>query len=163
MIRDVALSDAAAICGIYNHYISNTVITFEEVPLSPDQMAARISDVTQSHPWIVYLEGDTLIGYAYAGRWKARSAYKNTVEVSIYLHHLHAGKGIGSRLMAELLSRLRAGGFHAAVGGAALPNDPSVRLQEKFGFKKVAHFPEVGYKFGKWIDVGYWELVLQEH
>lgn len=160
MIRDVCNADAAAISAIYNYYILNTIITFEEVAITEQEMAERISDITQAYPWIVYVEDGAVVGYAYAGKWKARSAYRNTVEVTVYLDHRATGRGIGSKLMAELLARLRTQGHHAAVGGVALPNPPSVRLQEKFGFKQVAHFPEVGYKFGKWIDVGYLELLL---
>jgi L-amino acid N-acyltransferase YncA len=160
MIRDVCLADAAAICAIYNHYVTNTIVTFEEDAVSEGEMATRISDITQAFPWIVYVDGDKVIGYAYAGKWKTRSAYRHTVEITVYLDHGVTGRGLGSELMAELLARLRALGCHAAVGGAALPNPPSIALQEKFGFKQVARFPEVGYKFGKWIDVGYWELML---
>lgn len=160
MIRNASRDDAAAIAAIYNYYIENTTITFEETAMAPQEMAERIAEITQSYPWIVYLESDVVVGYAYAGRWKARSAYRHTVEVSIYLDHAATGRGIGSKLMAELLARLKVLGVHAAIGGAALPNPPSATLQEKFGFRKVAHFPEVGLKFGKWIDVGYWELIL---
>lgn len=160
MIRDATIADAPAICGIYNYYIENTPVTFEEAALSPEEMAARISDITQAYPWIVYLENGTIVGYAYAGKWKARSAYRHTAELTVYLDHMATGRGIGSRLMTELLARLRGIGVHAVVGGVALPNPASTALHEKFGFKKVAHFPEVGFKFGKWIDVGYWELML---
>jgi L-amino acid N-acyltransferase YncA len=160
MIRDASTADAAAICAIYNHYIVTTVITFEEEPLSQADMAARISDITRAYPWLVYVENGSVIGYAYAGKWKARSAYRHTAEITVYLDHTATGRGIGSQLMAELLSRLRAQGVHAAVGGVALPNPQSVALHEKFGFKPVGRFHEVGYKFGNWIDVGYWELLL---
>lgn len=160
MIRNASCADAPAICAIYNHYIVNTTVTFEEAALSDAQMAERISDVTQTYPWIVYVQGEAVIGYAYAGKWRARSAYNRTAEVSIYLDHKATGRGIGSKLMDELLRRLKAMDIHTAIGGASLPNDPSVALQEKFGFRKAAHFHEVGYKFGKWIDVGYWELAL---
>jgi L-amino acid N-acyltransferase YncA len=160
MIRDADPSDAAAICDIYNHYVTQTIVTFEETAVSQAEMTRRIEEITRSFPWIVYTEADSVTGYAYAGNWKTRAAYRHTVELSIYIRHGATGRGIGGALMTELLKRLRTIDVHAVIGGASLPNPQSVALQEKFGFRKVAHFPQVGYKFGQWIDVGYWELVL---
>jgi L-amino acid N-acyltransferase YncA len=102
------------------------------------------------------------MGYAYAQPWKGRSAYRYSVEVSVYLDHQITQQGIGSRLYGELFQILAERGFHAVIGGVTLPNPVSVRLHEKFGFEKVAHFKEVGYKFGKWIDVGYWEKIVNQ-
>jgi L-amino acid N-acyltransferase YncA len=165
MIRDVRLSDAAAICSIYNEYVKNTIITFEEEPVPVEEMKNRIKDVTQNYPWIVYVEPDNqnrekVIGYAYASRWKARSAYRKTVECTFYLEKSFTEKGIGSQLSVELVKRLKEKSIHSIIYGIALPNDASVALSEKFGFSKIGHFKEVGYKFNKWIDVGYWELIL---
>jgi L-amino acid N-acyltransferase YncA len=161
LMRDVCPSDAAAICAIYNHYVTSTIITFEEVAVSERDMAARISEVTSSYPWIVCVENDAVVGYAYAARWKARSAYRHTVEVTVYVAAGATGRGLGTQLMAALLSRLRQhGDIHAAIGGVSLPNPASIALQEKFGFKPVGRFHETGRKFDNWIDVGYWELIL---
>ncbi len=160
MIRKVKLSDAGQICSIYNHYIENTVITFEEVPLPVREMVKRIKEIGNGFPWIVYVEGNRILGYAYANRWKSRASYRNTVESTVYLHHGSVGKGVGTKLYKTLLPMIRKKGFHTVVGGIALPNKGSVALHEKFGFKKAAHFNEVGFKLGKWIDVGYWELIL---
>jgi L-amino acid N-acyltransferase YncA len=160
MIRTARLTDAEEICAIYNHYVNDTVITFEEVPVPPDEMAKRIKEITESLPWLVYSENDAVKGYAYAGKWRTRSAYRHSVEATVYVHRGAVGKGIGTKLYTELLALLRRDGRHAALGCIALPNDASVALHEKLGFRKVAHFREVGLKFGKWIDVGYWQMLL---
>lgn len=160
MIREVKLTDAEAICDIYNEYIKSSTATFEEVPVSPEDMAGRIDTITKEYPWLVY-EGDgTVIGYTYARKWRDRASYRNTVETGTYLDSRFLGKGIGSELKRALLGELKARGFHTVISGISLPNPASVSLNEKFGFKKVAHFSKVGYKLDKWIDVGYWQLML---
>jgi phosphinothricin acetyltransferase len=160
MIRQVFEADAAAICGIYNEYILTTRISFEESAVSIDEMAHRIRGVTQQFPWLVYEEEGKIAGYIYASQWRERSAYRYSVELGIYLASEQTGKGIGSLLMTELLRELKATPIHSVIGGIALPNPASIALCEKFGFQKVAHFREVGYKLGSWVDVGYWELIL---
>jgi L-amino acid N-acyltransferase YncA len=163
MTRQVKISDADAICRIYNMYITDTRITFEETPLQVDEMANRIKDITQNYPWLVYEENGKVIGYTYASKWKERSAYRHSVEIAIYLDSDYVGKGIGTLLIRELLSALKAlkdKSIHGVIYGVALPNQASIALCEKFGFKKVAHLKEVGYKLGEWVDVGYWELLL---
>jgi phosphinothricin acetyltransferase len=160
MIRDVRLSDASAICSIYNEYVKNTIITFEEEPATLEEMQNRINEVIQNYPWIIYEENEKVIGYAYASKWKTRSAYRHTVECTFYLEKNFTGKGIGSQLSVELIKRLKEKSIHSIIYGIALPNDASIALSEKLGFSKIGHFKEVGYKFNKWIDVGYWELIL---
>ena len=103
-----------------------------------------------------------MIGYTYASDWKKRTAYRKTVETAIYLDPDHLGKGIGSTLKAAMIDELKERGFHCVISGIALPNPASIAMCEKFGFKKVAHFKQVGYKFGEWIDVAYWQLILSE-
>lgn len=161
MIRDATPTDAAAIAEIYNHYIRNTVISFEEVPLAPDQMGERIEAVQgNAYPWLVLEQEGRVLGYAYANLWQQRIAYRHSVEVSVYLSHLHCGQGVGSLLYSELFERLSQLDLHVAIAGIALPNDSSVAFHEKFGFRKVAHYQEVGYKANQWIDVGYWQKFL---
>jgi L-amino acid N-acyltransferase YncA len=165
MIRNVKESDAEAICDIYNKYIEDTGITFEETPLQADEMVSRIGIVTQNYPWLVYEENERVLGYTYASKWKERAAYRYSVETAIYLDSDHVGKGIGSLLIDKLLrvlETLEDKSIHGVIYGVALPNPASVALCEKFGFQKIAHFKEVGYKFKKWIDVGYWELIINE-
>ena len=163
MIRSATADDAASIADIYNHYTRNTIITFEEVPLSADDMRLRVQEVQGAGlPWLVAENGADLAGFAYAGEWKGRCAYRHSVEITVYLDHRAVGAGWGSRLYGELFRLLRAGTTHVAIAGIALPNPQSIALHEKFGMRKVAHFAEVGYKFDRWIDVGYWQVVFDD-
>lgn len=160
MIRPCTAADVASICDIYNHYVANTVVTFEESPVDAAEMSGRIAQVTASLPWLVFESAAGIAGYAYAAAWKARAAYRHAVESSIYLAPHAIGRGLGSALYSELIADLRRRGMHCVIGGAALPNPASVALHDKLGFAKVAEFRQVGFKFGRWIDVGYWELLL---
>jgi L-amino acid N-acyltransferase YncA len=160
MIRLAEIKDAAQICSIYNYYVEKTIITFEEQTVSPEEMGRRIRDITGIFPWLVNVEGEVVRGYAYAGPWKTRTAYRKSVESTIYLHKDALGKGLGTGLYSELLHLLRSQDYHAVVGVIALPNAASIALHEKLGFLKSAHFKEIGYKFGKWIDVGCWQALL---
>jgi phosphinothricin acetyltransferase len=160
MIRAATAADAAAIVAIYNHYIKNTAVTFEEAPLAAADMAQRIANITADYPWLVFERAARVLGYAYASRFHARSAYRFTVETTVYVaHDAHRGR-IGTELYATLVERLRARNLHRALGVIALPNDASVGLHEKLGFRKVGETEEVGWKFGRWINVGYWQLAL---
>lgn len=160
-IRAATPADGAAIAGIYNHYVTSTVVTFEEEPVTAAEMARRLEEVASaSLPWLVAEQGGRVVGYAYASRWKGRCAYRFSVEVTVYLDPGHAGRGIGSALYGRLFPILRERGIHVVLGGIALPNEASVALHEKLGLEKVAHLKEVGFKFGRWIDVGYWQRTL---
>lgn len=163
MIRTIKKDDIPQICDIYNYYIENTIISFEEEPVPVIEMEKRVSEITASLPWIVYEEDGDVVGYAYAGKWKARYAYRFSVEVTVYVRNNVLGKGVGSKLYGSLIADLKSKGIHAAVAGIALPNERSRRLHEKMGFKKVAHFEQTGFKFNNWIDVGYWELIINTY
>jgi phosphinothricin acetyltransferase len=161
MIRSARSTDVDAIARIYNYYVINTVITFEEQIVTPETMAERMQEIaSDSLPWLVAESSGEIIGYAYASMWKNRSAYRYSVESIVYLDPAALRVGHGSQLYDSLLANLRQQEFHVVIGGIALPNQASIRLHEKFGFRKVAHFKEVGYKFGQWVDVGYWQLIL---
>jgi phosphinothricin acetyltransferase len=160
MLRQCTPADAAQICGIYNHYVRETVVTFEETPVLEADMAQRISDATGRLPWLVWETETGIVGYAYARPWRVRAAYRHSVESSIYLAPHATGRGLGSRLYIDLIKELRHRGLHCVIGGVALPNPASVSLHEKLGFAKVAEFRQVGFKFERWIDVAYWELML---
>lgn len=162
MIRDIHAGDARQICEIYNYYVENTITTFEELPVSTEEMKSRIKQAIQHLPWIVYEKKGQIIGYAYASKWKSRCAYKYSVETTVYLKNGMEGNGIGSLLYEELIRQLKHKNYHAAIGGISLPNEASAALHEKFGFKKIGQFKEVGYKLDTWIDVGYWELILNK-
>lgn len=159
-IRKILPSDVEAICEIYNYYVLNTAITFETSTVSVEEMEKRIQDISAAYPYLVCEEDGKIIGYCYVNSWKNRCAYSSTAESSVYLHKDNHKKGIGSKLYAELLKELKDTSLHAIIAGVALPNEASVRLHEKFGFQKIAHFKETGKKFGKWIDVAYWEIIL---
>ena len=160
-LRTAEIGDAAAIAAIYNQYVKNSTITFEEAAVETDEMARRIGDVRSSRlPWYLAVEQDRTVGYAYATPWRTRSAYRFSVEVTVYVAQGHTGKGIGTRLYTALLGALRSGGFHCAIAGIALPNPESVALHERLGFEKVAQLKQVGFKMGRWVDVGYWQLLL---
>lgn len=160
MIREVTIEDATEICDIYNYYIENTIITFEEKLITVEEMQSRIREVTQFLPWFVFEKDNKILGYCYTAKWKTRSAYRFAVEITVYLKSGQQGHGLGSFLFERILDKLKTKNVHSVIGGIALPNEGSQKLHEKFGFKKVAHFNEAGYKFNQWIDVGYWELIL---
>jgi phosphinothricin acetyltransferase len=160
-VRSAVAEDAEHIARIYNYYVQNSVITFEEEAVPVQAMAGRISEVQgASLPWLVAELQGFVVGYAHANKWKGRSAYRHSVETTIYIEKGHEGRGVGSMLYAELLSILRASGKHVAIGGAAMPNDASVALHEKLGFEHVATFRQVGFKQNRWVDVAYWQIVL---
>jgi L-amino acid N-acyltransferase YncA len=161
VIRPALASDANALARIYNHYIRTTAITFEETEVAAPEMAARVEELAAaSLPWLVLEQDQQVIGYAYASKWRGRCAYRYSVESTVYLDPAHTGQGHGAILYAALFAALRERGMHVVIGGIALPNPASVALHEKLGMQKVAHFKEVGFKFDRWIDVGYWQLHL---
>ena len=161
-IRSASESDAADIVAIYNAYVTGTCITFETEAIQSLEMAQRISDITGSSlPWLVAEVSGRVVGYAYASKWRGRFGYRYSVESTVYLDPSHTGNGVGRRLYAALIDAIRAVKMHVVIGGIALPNPSSIALHERLGFKKVAHFEQVGYKQERWVDVGYWQLVLE--
>lgn len=161
MIRQVNTSDAAQICKIYNYYIINTTVTFEEDQVTENEMRVRIESTTKDYPWLVFEEDNELAGYAYVTGWRSRSAYRYSAESTVYLKPEYKGQGIGSALYQRLIEDSKCLSLHSLIGGIALPNNASIALHEKLNFKKVAHFQQVGYKLNQWIDVGYWQLLLE--
>ena len=162
LIRKVQGSDAQRIADIYNPFITGTTISFEEEPVSAAEIQRRISSVqSQSFPWLCAETNGVFAGYAYATRWRERPAYRYTAESTIYLDPAFSSQGIGRQLYSTLIDELRKAGMHAVIGVITIPNPASVTLHEKLGFTKVAHFSEVGYKFSRWLDVGYWQLMLK--
>lgn len=161
MIRSVNKKDAAAIATIYNYYIEHSVVTFEESLITSEDMLERLIESQELElPFYVAEDENKIIGYAFASKWKGRCAYKYSVEISVYLSPTEATKGWGTRLYKELFKAIKDKDFHVVLGGIALPNDASIALHEKFGMKKVAHLEEVGFKFNRWVDVGYWQGLL---
>jgi len=161
VIRPARMTDAESLARVYNFYVEETIVTFEEEVVPAAEMAARLRQVQAGFlPWLVATQADRVVGYAHATKWKGRCGYRFSAEVTVYLEHGCGGRGTGSKLYHQLLQTLHSLGTHVAIGGIALPNEASVALHQKFGFEKVAHFREVGFKFDTWIDVGYWEKIL---
>ncbi len=159
-VRPYLPKDASDICAIYNHYITHTTITFETSPITPAVMHQRLQNYARTHHVLVGEVEGKILGYAYASPYRQRPAYQYSTETSVYLKQGHGGCGYGRLLYETLLDTLTSNGFHTAIAGIALPNEASLRLHEKLGFQKVAHFAQVGRKFDQWIDVGFWQRLL---
>lgn len=160
-LRDAMPLDAEAIAGIYNHYIEHSTATFEEQALGPTDMAERIRSVQQAGlPWLVVERRGQVQAYAYATEWRARTAYRHSVEVSAYVRSDQSRSGMGTGLYLALIDRLGALKKHSLIAVVTLPNPASAAFHDKLGFSQVAHLKEVGYKFDRWLDVGYWQRVL---
>lgn len=158
MIRDFQIDDIEQLTNIYNYYVLNTIITFDHIPYLTSDYLEKITRISSEFPCIVYEESNKILGFAYASKWRTKPAYINTVESTVYLNNTLKRKQIGSKLYIELLKRLKKQKYHTVIGGISLPNEPSIKFHEKLGFKKVAHFKEVGRKFDKWVDVAFWQL-----
>lgn len=161
-IRIAVPSDAAAIQAIYAPFVERTAISFELDPPSIEEMAQRISSTLATYPYLVAERNGEVIGYAYASQHRAREAYRWSVDVTVYVSPQAHRSGIGRGLYDRLLSILQCQGFHAAYAGIALPNIGSVRLHESLGFIHIGTYPEVGFKHGRWHDVGYWRKSLND-
>ncbi|QKF82350.1 GNAT family N-acetyltransferase [Halarcobacter ebronensis] len=161
LIRDANISDFEEITKIYNYYIKETVITFEEEEIDKEEMIKRFEKIKKSGlPWLVAQKDGEILGYAYAHFWHDRSAYRFSVEPSIYLNKKFIGNGVGKALYKQLLTKLKELGIKNALGLITVPNDASIALHEKFGFKKVGELPNIGIKFDKWLNVGLWQLEM---
>ncbi len=155
-------TDAEDIAAIYAPIVRETAISFESAPPSADAMTGRIETILPTHPWLVAVRDDQVLGYVYAGEHRARAAYRWSVDVTVYVAVEARGGGVARTLYQSLLGVLKAQGFHSAFAGIALPNTASVALHESVGFKPLGVYREVGHKFGKWHDVGWWQLSLSE-
>jgi phosphinothricin acetyltransferase len=162
LIRMAREADAAAIAAIYAPFVRDTAVSFEMVPPTADEMVERMRKTLAIAPYLVSEDDRGITGYAYAGQWRPRAAYQWSTEVSVYLDPRAHGRGIGTRLYRVLLDLVRVQGYRMALGGVTLPNAASVALHEKFGFERVATYRSVGFKFGAWHDVGWWQLDLAD-
>ncbi|MCI0650459.1 MAG: N-acetyltransferase family protein [Planctomycetes bacterium] len=159
-LRFAAPADAAGIAAIYAPIVRDTPISFETEPPAPAEMERRLRDGIASFPWLVCARGGEIAGYAYAGEHRKRAAYRWSVEVSIYIAAARRRAGIGRALYAALLRGLAAQGYVNAYAGITLPNPASVALHETLDFRPVGIYREVGYKDGRWHDVGWWQRAL---
>lgn len=160
IVRTFAQHDAAPASALTNTFIERSHIHFGTQPATEAQFRAMWLAGSAKFPWIAAEEGGRFAGYAKAGVWRDREAYNQTVEVGIYVEPWCQRRGAGRALYTELFTRLRQAGIHAVVAGIALPNDASVAMHEACGFRHVGTFKEVGRKFGKWWDVGFWQVGL---
>ena len=161
-VRPATPKDAEEIAAIYNHYIATSHATFELEPIDAVEMRRRRAEtVEQGYPFLVAEDAGSVAGYAYGRPFRPRPGYRHAVEVAVYIHPERQGQGIGKQLYEELLPGLFDNAARSLIATIALPNDPSVRMHENFGFVKAGHFREVGRKFDRWIDVGYWQLLRQ--
>jgi L-amino acid N-acyltransferase YncA len=160
-IRFVTSDDAAGIAAIYGPIVASSSISFEVEPPGEEEMRRRIQDTPPAYPWLVCEHRDRVAGYAYATRHRVRAAYQWSVDTSVYVHPDVHRCGIGRALYASLVRILAAQGYFNACAGIALPNAASVGLHESVGFEPVGVYRHVGYKFGAWHDVGWWQLGLQ--
>ncbi len=159
-IRPIQSQDIVPITDLYNHYILNTTITFELSAIAPEEMARRVAETQQAHTWLVAEEGGRAIGYGYYGPFHPRAAYAHTVETSIYLAPTHQGRGLGKALYGALIQAAQTQGYRELVALIALPNPASIRLHEALGFREVGVLSQVGYKFGRYLDVALWQKSL---
>lgn len=160
MIRKVRLSDAEEIAQIYNRYVTESTATFETVPVSAEEMKKRIGDISMRFPYFVWEQDGRVLGYSYAHPWKERAAYSMTLETTVYVAMDAARHGVGKSLMHKLTDECRSLGFHALVACITAENLPSISLHSKLGFTEVSRFHEVGFKFGRWLDIVDMELLL---
>jgi len=159
-IRRVKDTDVEVITELYNHFIRETLVSFETEPLSVSDMLQRIQSKLLKYEWLVAYEEETFLGYAYFGEFRGRSAYDGTVESSVYLSDSAIGRGVASKLYAELIRRATAGGFRQMIGVITVPNDKSEALHQRMGFDSVGVLRGVGRKFGQDADIAMWQLAL---
>jgi len=161
-VRIATTDDAEAIAAIYAPVVADTTISFEVVPPTVDEMRARIAATLQRLPWLVSLDAAGRVdGYVYAGRHRERAAYQWAVDVTAYVREDARRSGVGRRLYGALFEELRRLGYCQAFAGIALPNAASVALHEAMGFEKLGVYRNVGFKFDRWHDVGWWQKELQ--
>ena len=162
VIRLPTPADVTAMLGIYTPFVLDSAVSFEtEVP-SAAVFWGRIQEVLDEAPWLVAEIEGTIAGYAYASKHRSRSAYRWTRELSVYVGENYRKRGIGKALYSILIRLLQQQGYTNVLAGIALPNDPSVRFHESMGFRPIGIYHRVGYKFGAYQDVGWWELSICE-
>lgn len=159
-IRSASAADAAQVAAIYAPYVSGTTVSFEEVVPTAADMAARITALLPEYPYLVAEVNSLVLGYAYAGQHRTRSAYRTSVDVTVYVAEHAQRSGVGRALYSALLLAAKDRGYHAAFAGIALPNPASVALHEAMGFTPVGIYREVGSKFGRWLDVAWYQRLL---
>ena len=159
-LRPATESDLVAINDIYNHYVHHSTCTYQEAPEPLDSRRQWFRHHGDQHPILVAEAGGQVVGWGSLSAYHVRSAYRRTVENSVYVHHQHHRRGIGSLLLEELIVRARRLGHHAIIAGIDAEQTASVALHAKFHFEQVGQLKQVGFKFNRWLDVIYMELML---
>jgi len=159
-VRTATEQDGPAIAAIYAPYVSDTAISFEETPPTATEMSERVRATLSTHPFLVFQEAGAVVAYAYASRHRDRAAYRWSVDVAIYAAPRVHRHGIGRALYSRLFEILERQGFHSAYAGITRPNEKSIGLHEAVGFQHVGTYDEVGFKLGRWWDVGWWRRPL---
>lgn len=162
LIRLAAEADAGALLAIYAPLVRDTAISFELEPPSLDDMRQRVRRTIETFPWLVFDREGEVRGYAYATSHRTRAAYRWSVDVSVYVHEAARRGGVARSLYRSLFALLALQGFCNAYAGIALPNPASVGFHESMGFEPVGIYRAVGYKLGRWHDVGWWFRELRE-
>lgn len=152
--------DAGACAAIYAPFVRDTAVSFEEQAPDEREFARRIEQGSRTHPWLVADRDGTVVGYAYGSPHRERSAYRWATDVAVYVAEGQRRSGVGRTLYERLLSLLARQGFHVACAGITLPNEASVALHEAVGFKPVGVYRRIGFKCGRWCDVGWWQMEL---
>lgn len=160
MIRKANPEDSARIAEIYNYYIENTTVTFETEKVSPKEMRLRMEEISSENPYLVFEEEGRVVGYVYSHKWKSKAAYSRSCETTLYLDPAVKRRGIGSELLKALISECKSMGFHVLIACITGENEESMNFHRKFGFKEASFFHEVGRKFGRWLDVRDFELLI---
>lgn len=163
-VRPATPADASAIAEIYRPYVEGGTVSFELTAPDATTIGTRMAASGGLYPWLVVTEGPEgpVRGYAYASAFRDRPAYRYTVETSVYLETDTQGRGNGRHLYDALIDTLRAQGFTQALSVISLPNEHSIRLHESVGFRRAGVLREVGYKDGRWVDVGLWQCELND-
>lgn len=159
-LRPATEADLTAINAIYNYYVLHSTCTYQTEPSTAEERLNWFQVHGENHPVIVAEDGGQVIGWGSLSRFHQRAAYGNSVEDSIYLHHEHLGRGLGSLLLGELLRLAKQLGHHTVLGGIDADQTASMALHAKFGFIKVSHLKEVGFKQGRWLDVVWMQKML---
>lgn len=162
-IRVARLEDAKEILAIYEPFILKTSVTFEEKAPELDAFKNRMQDILKSCPYLVCEVDGAVVGYAYASEYRTRAAYRWDREVSVYIHPDYRRKNVAKALYHALFRILEKQGFVKLYGVITLPNPGSIALHEAMGFNKMAVYKDVGYKLGRWHDVGWWELTFNKN
>lgn len=162
LIRDAdPARDGAGCAAVYAPFVQDGAASFEERAPGPEEFAQRIERMSKTHPWLVAEDGEGVIGFAYGCPHRERAAYRWAADVSVYVAPAHQRRGIGRALYGSLLPLLVHQGLHVACAGITLPNEASIALHESLGFTLVGVFRRIGFKLGRWWDVGWWALELQ--